>query len=302
MTDASMTETAATTMGAAVPTGGEFPLPLRSLLDAGVHFGHQTKRWNPKMRTYIYGARNGIHIIDLDQTTRLFKRAYDFVTDMVGRGGHVLFVGTKRQAQDIVIEEAKRAGMYFVTNRWLGGTLTNFRTIKQGLDRLRTLERMKEDGTYEQLLKKEVVKLEKERDRLDKYLGGLKGMPALPSAMFVVDPHQEAIAISEARKLAVPVVAITDTNCDPDLIDFVIPGNDDAIRSIKLITGRIADACVEGAQRRKDHGEDRGDRGDDRGDRGDGGRGDRGDRGGRGPRAEVYQGGRGGRGPRPQQS
>jgi small subunit ribosomal protein S2 len=240
---------------------GEFPLPLRALLDAGVHFGHQTKRWNPKMRPFIYGARNGVHIIDLDQTTRLFKRAYDFLVDAVGRGGHVLFVGTKRQAQDIVQEEARRSGMYFVTNRWLGGTLTNFRTIKQGLDRLRTLERMKEDGTYDQFVKKEVVKLEKERERLEKYLGGLKGMAAIPQAMFIIDPHQEFIAISEARKLGIPVVAITDTNCDPDLVDFVIPGNDDAIRSIKLIASRVADACVEGVQRRKDHGVDRGDRG-----------------------------------------
>ena len=264
MTEISTTEapSMATTAQAVAP--GEFPLPLRSLLDAGVHFGHQTKRWNPKMRAFIYGARNGIHIIDLDQTTRLFKKAYDFVTDAVGRGGHILFVGTKRQAQDIVIEEAKRAGQYFVTNRWLGGTLTNFRTIKQGLDRLRTLERMKEDGTYEQLLKKEVSKLEKERERLEKYLGGLKGMGSLPAAVFVIDPHQEIIAIAECRKLGVPVVAITDTNCDPDLIDYVIPGNDDAIRSIKLITGRIADACVEGSQKRKDTGnEDRG--GGDRG-------------------------------------
>jgi small subunit ribosomal protein S2 len=295
-------------LAAAAPAPGEFPLPLRSLLDAGVHFGHQTKRWNPKMRPFIYGARNGIHIIDLDQTTRLFKRAYDFVVDAVGRGGHVLFVGTKRQAQDIVIDEARRSGMYFVTNRWLGGTLTNFRTIKQGLDRLRTLERMKEDGTYEQLLKKEVSKLEKERDRLEKYLGGLKGMGAVPHAVFVIDPHQESIAISEARKLNVPVVAITDTNCDPDLVDFVIPGNDDAIRSIKLITSRIADACIEGAQRRKDHGDER----DGRQDRGDmrerEGRQERGDRGGDRPpgapgggrqEVSVYQGGRGRGGPRP---
>jgi small subunit ribosomal protein S2 len=295
-------------LAAAAPAPGEFPLPLRSLLDAGVHFGHQTKRWNPKMRPFIYGARNGIHIIDLDQTTRLFKRAYDFVVDAVGRGGHVLFVGTKRQAQDIVIEEARRSGMYFVTNRWLGGTLTNFRTIKQGLDRLRTLERMKEDGTYEQLLKKEVSKLEKERDRLEKYLGGLKGMGAVPHAVFVIDPHQESIAISEARKLNVPVVAITDTNCDPDLVDFVIPGNDDAIRSIKLITSRIADACIEGAQRRKDHGESDRDGRQDRGEMRDrDGRQDRGDRGGDRPQGppgggrqdvSVYQGGRG-RGPRP---
>jgi small subunit ribosomal protein S2 len=283
-------------METAVRLPGDFPLPLRSLLDAGVHFGHQTKRWNPKMRPFIYGARNGIHIIDLDQTTRLFKRAYDFITDAVGRGGHVLFVGTKRQAQDIVIEEARRAGMYFVTNRWLGGTLTNFRTIKQGLDRLRTLERMKEDGTYEQLLKKEVSKLEKERERLEKYLGGLKGMGAVPHAVFVIDPHQEAIAVSEARKLGVPVVAITDTNCDPDLIDFVIPGNDDAIRSIKLITSRVADACIEGSQRRKDTGEDRGEMGGrDGGGREGGGR----EGGPRRPQQEVsvYQGGRrGGRG------
>jgi small subunit ribosomal protein S2 len=236
----------------APPAPGELPLPLRSLLDAGVHFGHQTKRWNPKMRPYIYGARNGIHIINLDLTTQLFRAAYEFVVDSVSRGGHVLFVGTKRQAQDIVMEEARRANMYFVTNRWLGGTLTNFRTIKQGLDRLRTLERMKEDGTYEQLLKKEVVKLEKERERLEKYLGGLKSMGSPPHAVFVIDPHQEAIAINEARKLSIPVVAITDTNCDPDLVDYIIPGNDDAIRSIKLITSRIADACLEGASRRKE--------------------------------------------------
>jgi small subunit ribosomal protein S2 len=265
-----------------------------------VHFGHQTKRWNPKMRPFIYGARNGIHIIDLDQTTRLFKRAFDFVVEAVGRGGHVLFVGTKRQAQDIVIEEARRSGQYFVTNRWLGGTLTNFRTIKQGLDRLRTLERMKEDGTYEQLLKKEVSKLEKERERLEKYLGGLKGMGNVPHAVFVIDPHQESIAISEARKLGVPVVAITDTNCDPDLIDFVIPGNDDAIRSIKLITSRIADACIEGSQRRKDTGEDRGDGRDPRdGDRRDGGRDGGGPRSRQQQEVSIYQGARRGRGPGP---
>ncbi|NUP12226.1 MAG: 30S ribosomal protein S2 [Polyangiaceae bacterium] len=236
---------------------GEFPLPLRTLLDAGVHFGHQTKRWNPKMRPYIYGARNGIHIVDLDQTVRLFKRAYDFIVDATGRGGHVLFVGTKRQAQEIVQEQARRAGMFFVTNRWLGGTLTNFRTIKGGLDRLRTLERMKDDGTHEQLLKKEVAKLEKERERLEKYLGGLKNMGSPPHAIFVIDPHQESIGVSEARRLGIPVVAITDTNCDPDLVDFVIPGNDDAIRSIRLITTRIADACIEGVQRRRDTGEAR---------------------------------------------
>lgn len=231
---------------------GELPLSIRALLEAGVHFGHQTKRWNPKMRPFIFGARNGVHIIDLDQTARLFRRAYDFLTDTVGRGGNVLFVGTKRQAQDIVQEEAARAGMFYVTNRWLGGTLTNFRTIKQGLERLRLLERMKEDGTYTQLPKKEVSRLEKERERLEKYIGGLKGMGNLPQIMFVIDPAQESIAINEARKLNIPIVAITDSNCDPDLIDYVIPGNDDAIRSIKLITARVADACIEGSQRRKD--------------------------------------------------
>jgi len=203
------------------------------------------------MRPYIYGARSGIHIVDLDQTVKLFGRAFDFVVAAVSRGGHALFVGTKRQAQDIVVEEAKRCEMYFVTNRWLGGTLTNFRTIKQGLERLRSLERMKEEGVYAQLPKKEVVRLEKERERLEKFLGGLKGMGTPPAVMFVVDPGQEQIAVAEARKLKIPVVAITDTNCDPDVIDYVIPGNDDAIRSIAVITRRIADACVEGLQRRK---------------------------------------------------
>jgi len=233
-------------------TPGQLALSVRALLEAGVHFGHQTKRWNPKMRQYIYGARNGTHIIDLDQTAKLFNKAFDFVTEAVSRGGNVLFVGTKRQAQEIVREEAARSQMFFVNNRWLGGTLTNFRTIKQGLDRLRSLERMQEDGTYEQLPKKEVIRLEKERARLEKYLGGLKNMGGVPHVMFVVDPSQEKIAIHEARKIGIPVVAITDTNCDPDVIDFVIPGNDDAIRSIKLIASRVADACIEGSQRRKD--------------------------------------------------
>jgi small subunit ribosomal protein S2 len=233
--------------------GGNLPLPLRSLLDAGVHFGHQTKRWNPKMRPFIYGARNGIHIIDLDQTAKLFARAYNFVTETVARGGHVLMVGTKRQAQEIVQEEALRSGSSFVVNRWLGGTLTNFRTIKGGLERMRTLERMKEDGTYLQLPKKEVSRLEKERERLDKYLGGLRNMNAVPSAVFIIDPAMETIAVQEAKKLQIPIIAITDTNCDPDAVSYVIPGNDDAIRSIKLITNRIADAAIEGAQRRKEN-------------------------------------------------
>ncbi|HEY1695753.1 MAG TPA: 30S ribosomal protein S2 [Polyangiaceae bacterium] len=257
---------------------GDMPLPLRSLLDAGVHFGHQTKRWNPKMRPYIYGARNGIHIIDLDQTARLFARAYQFVVDTVARGGHVLMVGTKRQAQEIVREEATRSGSYFVVNRWLGGTLTNFRTIKTGLERMRQLERMKEDGTYMSITKKEVSRLEKERERFEKYLGGLKNMGSLPAALFVIDPAMEIIAVNEANKIGLPVIAITDTNCDPDKIGFVIPGNDDAIRSIKLITSRIGDAVVEGSQRRKETvGRD------------DGGQRGRND----GPQAEIIRGGRG---------
>jgi len=235
------------------------PLSVKELFEAGVHFGHQTKRWNPKMRPFIYGARSGIHIVDLDQTARLFKRAFDFLSETVARGGSVLFVGTKRQAQEIVREEARRAGMYFVTNRWLGGTLTNFRTIKGGLDRLRTLERMKEDGTYSQLPKKVTVQLEKERTRLEKYIGGLKGMGAVPQAIFVIDPAQETIAVSEAKRLSVPIVAITDTNCDPDMVDYIIPGNDDAIRSVRLITGAVADACVYGAARRREYQSQRGD-------------------------------------------
>ena len=268
------------------------PLTVRELFEAGVHFGHQTKRWNPKMRQYIYGARSGIHIVDLDQTARLFKRAFDFVSETTARGGGVLFVGTKRQAQDIVKEECRRAGMYFVTNRWLGGTLTNFRTIKGGLDRLRSIERMREDGTYEQLPKKETVQLEKERARLEKYIGGLKGMGAVPSAVFIIDPAQETIAVQEARKLHVPIVAITDTNCDPDLVDYVIPGNDDAIRSVRLITGAIADACVYGAARRREFQQQR-DRDSNSNDGRDGGR-----QGGRpGNDAQVvYAGGRGSRG------
>ena len=267
------------------------PISMRDLLEAGVHFGHQTKRWNPKMRQYIYGARSGIHIVDLDQTARLFKRAYDFVQETTARGGGVLFVGTKRQAQEIVKEECRRAGAYFVTNRWLGGTLTNFRTIKGGLDRLRSIERMKEDGTYEQLPKKETVQLEKERARLEKYIGGLKGMGAVPSAVFIIDPAQETIAVQEARKLRVPIVAITDTNCDPDLVDYVIPGNDDAIRSVRLITGAIADACVAGASRRREFQQQR-DRDSNSNDGRDGRQGGR-----PGNDAQVvYAGGRGSRG------
>ena len=231
---------------------GELPIGLRPLIDAGVHFGHQTRRWNPKMRPYIFGARNGIHIIDLDQTAVLFRRAYEFVVEAVGRGGHVLFVGTKRQAVETIREEASRAGQFFVTGRWLGGTLTNFRTVKGAIERLRELERMFEDGTAEALLKKEQMRLHREQERLDKFIGGIKMMNTLPSALFVIDPHHEHIAVKEARKLHIPIVAITDTNCDPDQIDFVVPGNDDAIRSIKLFTSRVADACIEGQQKRRD--------------------------------------------------
>jgi small subunit ribosomal protein S2 len=261
---------------------GDFPLPLKSLLDAGVHFGHQTKRWNPKMRPYIYGARNGIHIIDLDQTARLFQRAFHFVQETISRGGHLLMIGTKRQAQEIVQEEATRSGSFYVVNRWLGGTLTNFRTIKQGLDRMRQLERMKDDGTYLQLPKKEVSRLEKERERFEKYVGGLKTMGSLPHAVYIIDPAKEVIAVQEAKKLQIPIIAIADTNCDPDVIDYPIPGNDDAIRSIRLITARLSDAVVEGAQRRKETAGREGEGGEQRG---------------RAPQADVYQSrGRGDRG------
>lgn len=235
----------------------ENPVTVRELFDCGVHFGHQTRRWNPKMRPYIYGARQGIHILDLDQTAHYAQKATRFIADIVGRGGNLLFVGTKRQAQEIVRTEAQRAQMYYVTNRWLGGTLTNFRTMKSGLERLRALERMREDGTYEQLLKKETVQLEKERARLEKYVGGMKGMSGVPQALFIIDPAQETIAVQEARKLGVPIIAITDTNCNPNLVDMVIPGNDDAIRSIRLITSMVADACIQGALRRRDTGRDR---------------------------------------------
>ncbi|HTM44618.1 MAG TPA: 30S ribosomal protein S2 [Polyangiaceae bacterium] len=227
------------------------PLSVRDLFEAGVHFGHQTKRWNPRMRPYLYGQRNGVHIIDLDQSEKLFHKAFNFLVDTVARGGHVLFVGTKRQAQEIIREEAQRCGMYYVINRWLGGTLTNFRTIKGGLERLRTLERMAEDGTYEQISKKEISQLDKERARFEKYIGGVKGMGSLPHAVFIIDPTQEAIAVAEARKLKIPVVSVVDSNCDPSLIDYPIPGNDDAIRAIRLLVSAIADACIHGQARRK---------------------------------------------------
>ena len=274
---------------------GDAGITMKQLLEAGVHFGHQTKRWNPKMKPYIYGARNGIYIIDLQKTVGMARTAFRFVTDVTSRGGSVLLVGTKKQAQDVIQEEARRAGQFFVTSRWLGGTLTNFKTIKQGIDRLKTLEKMAEDGTFERLPKKEVASLERERDKLERNLGGIKDMTRLPGALFVIDPKKEYIAIHEASRLGIPVIAVVDTNCDPEGIDFVIPGNDDAIRSIKLFTSKIADAAIEGAARYKASGAaereeerperpERGGRRDDRRDR-DRDRDRRG--GGRGPMVEI---------------
>ena len=226
-------------------------ITMKELLEAGVHFGHQTKRWNPKMKPYIFGARNGIYIIDLQKTVRLFKNAYNFVVDAVKSGETVLFVGTKKQAQESVSEEAKRCGMYFVNQRWLGGMLTNFATVKQSIDRLKRIDAMFADGTVEAYTKKEALKLEKEREKLEKTLGGIKGMGRLPGVLFVIDPKNEEIAVQEAKKLGIPVVAIVDTNCDPDNIDYVIPGNDDAIRAIRLLSSKIADAVNEGGQARE---------------------------------------------------
>jgi small subunit ribosomal protein S2 len=227
---------------------GQNPISMRALLEAGVHFGHNTGRWNPKMKQFIFGARNGIHIIDLQHTVKLFRQAFQAVVDTTSRGDTVLFVGTKKQAQDVIVEEATRSGQHYVTQRWLGGTLTNFRTVKGSLERLRSLEKMEEDGTLFALTKREQVMIKRDREKLMKSLGGIKGLSKVPGMLFVIDPHKEHIAVDEARKLEIPVVAITDTNCDPDVIDYVIPGNDDAIRAIKLFTGKIADACVAGAR------------------------------------------------------
>ncbi|EPX62684.1 SSU ribosomal protein S2p (SAe) [Cystobacter fuscus DSM 2262] len=283
-------------------------ITMRQLLEAGVHFGHQTKRWNPKMKPFIFGARNGIYIIDLQKTVNMARAAFRFVADITARGGSVLFVGTKKQAQDVIQEEARRSGQFFVTSRWLGGTLTNFKTIKQGIDRLKTLEKMAEDGTFERLPKKEVATLEREREKLEKNLGGVKEMTKLPKCLFVIDPKKEHIAVHEANRLGIPVIGVVDTNCDPDGIDFVIPGNDDAIRSIKLFTSKVAESCIEGGARYRASGaadrdeeearDDRRDRDDRGGDRrgprrndrgGDRRGGDRGDRGGdrRGPLVEM---------------
>jgi small subunit ribosomal protein S2 len=232
------------------PKGGNMAyITMKQLLEAGVHFGHQTRRWNPKMKPYIFGARNGIYIIDLQKTVRLFKDAYDFVAGRVAEGENLLFIGTKKQAADSISEEAGRAGMPYVNNRWLGGMLTNFQTIKRRIERLHELEGMKADGTINRFPKKEILQLEREIERLRKNMGGISSMSRLPGAIFVVDPRKEYIAVSEARKLGVPVVAVVDTNCDPDEIDHVIPGNDDAIRAIRLLTSRMADACLEGRAR-----------------------------------------------------
>ena len=221
---------------------------MKQLLEAGVHFGHQTRRWNPKMARYIFTERNGIYIIDLQKTVMKLEEAYMFVRDVAMEGGNVLFVGTKKQAGDSVKEEAERAGAYYVNARWLGGMMTNFTTIRRRVARLQQLRKMSEDGTFDRLPKKEVVKLNLEIEKLEKYLGGIESMDKLPGALFVVDPRKEKIAVSEARKLGIPIVAIVDTNCDPDEVDYVIPGNADAIRAVKLIAGTMADAIIEGRQ------------------------------------------------------
>ncbi|KPK35954.1 MAG: 30S ribosomal protein S2 [Nitrospira bacterium SG8_35_1] len=221
---------------------------MKELLEAGVHFGHQVKRWNPKMKKYIFGQRNGIYIIDLQKTVKMFETAYNFVKDLSSRGETILFVGTKKQAQDVIIDESQKCGAFYVNQRWLGGMLTNYKTIKQGISKLKKIETMKEDGTYDLLTKKEVSRHEGERQRLDKNLSGVKEMGDLPGAIFIIDPKKESIAVAEAKKLSIPIIALVDTNCDPDDIDFVIPGNDDAIRSIKLLTSRLGKAFHEGRE------------------------------------------------------
>lgn len=225
---------------------------MKQLLEAGVHFGHQTRRWNPKMAPYIFTERNGIYIIDLQKTVKKLEEAYLFVRDLAANGENLLFVGTKKQAGDSVREEALRCGGYYVNARWLGGMMTNFKTIRKRIDRLAQLRKMQEDGTFDLLPKKEVVKLNLEIEKLEKYLGGIKDMKRLPGALFIVDPRKEKIAVSEARKLGIPIVAIVDTNCDPDEVDYVIPGNDDAIRAVKLIAGAMASAVLEGRQGEQD--------------------------------------------------
>ena len=225
---------------------------MKELLEAGVHFGHQTRRWNPKMGPYIFGARNGIHIIDLQKTVQFFKTAYNFVVNKVADGGVVLFVGTKKQAMDAIAEESKRAGMFYVNHRWLGGMLTNYQTISRSIQRLKDFEAMKEDGTLKRFTKKEVLMMEKKAAKLERALGGIKNMGRLPDIIYIVDPRKEDIAVQEARKTKVPILAIVDSNCDPTEIDYPIPGNDDAIRAIRLLTSRIADAAIEGKRIREE--------------------------------------------------
>ncbi len=224
---------------------------IKSLLEAGVHFGHQTNRWNPKMKRYIFGEKNGIYIIDLQITLQLFQKAYEFARDAVAGGESVLFVGTKRQAMDIVEEEANRCGMYYVNQRWLGGMLTNFQTLRRSIAQLKKLEAAETDGTYERLKKKEIVRMKKEQAKLEKYLSGIKGMNTIPGCIYILDTRIQHITVKEANRLGIPVIAIVDTNCDPDGVDYPIPGNDDAIRSLKLFTSQIADACVEGMELRQ---------------------------------------------------
>lgn len=225
---------------------------MKQMLETGVHFGHQTRRWNPKMRPFIFGARNGIHIIDLQQTVKLYRTAHDKVVDTVASGGRVLFIGTKRQAQEAVAAEAGRAGQFYVTNRWMGGTLTNFATIQKSIERLKKLEGMFADGSVNRYQKKEVLTLQREMDKLEATLGGIKNMDRLPQLAFIIDPNREEIAVKECRKLGIPIIAVTDTNCDPDNIDFIIPGNDDAIRAIKLFVTAFGEACLEGEAMMKD--------------------------------------------------
>ncbi|MCB2182719.1 MAG: 30S ribosomal protein S2 [Desulfobulbaceae bacterium] len=225
-------------------------ITMKEMLVAGMHFGHQTRRWNPKMKPYIFGARSKIYIINLDKTLPLFNKAYEYVVDAVTKGGTILFVGTKRQAQDIIKEEAQRCGMFYINHRWLGGMLTNFQTIKKSVDRMKSIQSMVEDGSISRYKKKEALGMEKELVKLERNLGGIRDMKGLPSVIFVVDPKRENIAIDEANRLGIPVVAIADTNCDPDGLDYLIPGNDDAIRSIKLITSKMADAVLAGKAKR----------------------------------------------------
>ncbi len=290
-------ETTTQTQPASIPpditqgSPSDAPITIREMMEAGVHFGHQTRRWNPKMKSFIFGARNGIHIIDLQQTVRAFKRAYNFLVSNVAGGRSLLFVGTKKQAQEVMREEALRAGQFYVTNRWLGGTLTNFNSVKGSIDRLHAIEKMSTDGTFERMTKKEVLGITREREKLEKALGGIKSMTEVPGAVFIVDVVKEHIAVTEARKLEIPIVAIVDTNCDPDLIDYPIPGNDDAIRSLRLFAGKIAEACLLGQKVARERANQQRNARDEGG--GDEPQTIRVSSGGEGPRVEVVSGHRG---------